>query len=448
MSPEQAVGERDIDGRSDIYSLGVLGYQMLTGRVPFTAGNSMALLLKHVNERPRPIAELRPEAPKSLVDVIDRALMKAPQERWPTAAAMREALASGDAVAAAWRLEPREPVRYISPVPRSQRRDAIATAAIAPKREPDSMAPVPAPIERERELPTADQPEPAQYAALSPAQRSDLRLWNGRTPLLDRVKLSRGYLVATLGMSVLGIAGFVVGVEEVPPLVLSPLVPLYMWVKLWKRGVSLRASGLKLRRVFFMPRSRMALPAPPVSVNKELEKLAPREVLDGPRGGVIRRAAEDRAAILETLRGLSKADRAMLPDVEPTVNGLVERVAHLARMLHRLDDDFDPGLLAELDARIAAMGNDGSTLDAQRRVALLRRQRDTVDELAQRHGALVRQLDSAGLALGNLRLDLIKLRSSGIESALGDVSSATQEARVLSRDIGIALDAAAEMRKL
>jgi serine/threonine-protein kinase len=273
-------------------------------------------------------------------------------------------------------------------------------------------------------------------------------LWNGRTPLLDRVKLSRGYLVATLGMSVLGIAGFVVGVEEVPPLVLSPLVPLYMWVKLWKRGVSLRASGLKLRRVFFMPRSRMALPAPPASVNKELEKLASREVLDGPRGGVIRRAAEDRAAILETLRGLSKADRAMLPDVEPTVNGLVERVAHLARMLHRLDDDFDPGLLAELDARIAAMGNDGSTLDAQRRVALLRRQRHTVDELAQRHGALVRQLDSAGLALGNLRLDLIKLRSSGIESALGDVSSATQEARVLSRDIGIALDAAAEMRKL
>ena len=64
MSPEQAVGERDVDGRSDIYSLGVVGYQMLTGRVPFTAGNSMALLLKHVSERPRPIAELRPEAPQ------------------------------------------------------------------------------------------------------------------------------------------------------------------------------------------------------------------------------------------------------------------------------------------------------------------------------------------------------------------------------------------------
>src|SRR3712207_3156267 len=64
MSPEQAVGEREIDGRSDIYSLGVVAYQMLTGRVPFTAGNSMALLMKHVGERPRPIVELRPETPK------------------------------------------------------------------------------------------------------------------------------------------------------------------------------------------------------------------------------------------------------------------------------------------------------------------------------------------------------------------------------------------------
>ena len=68
MSPEQAVGERELDGRSDIYSLGVLAYQMLTGRVPFTASNSMALLLKHVTERPRPIAELRPDTPPAMCD--------------------------------------------------------------------------------------------------------------------------------------------------------------------------------------------------------------------------------------------------------------------------------------------------------------------------------------------------------------------------------------------
>src|SRR5688572_3013598 len=78
MSPEQAMGERELDGRSDIYSLGVLGYQMLTGRLPFSGGNSMALLLKHVSERPRLISELRPETPRALREAIERALMKDP----------------------------------------------------------------------------------------------------------------------------------------------------------------------------------------------------------------------------------------------------------------------------------------------------------------------------------------------------------------------------------
>jgi serine/threonine-protein kinase len=75
MSPEQAVGERELDGRSDIYSTGVLGYQMLTGRVPFEAGNAMALLLKHVTERPRAIADLRPETPRGLREAVERAMM-------------------------------------------------------------------------------------------------------------------------------------------------------------------------------------------------------------------------------------------------------------------------------------------------------------------------------------------------------------------------------------
>src|SRR5687767_3624695 len=82
MSPEQAVGERELDGRSDLYSVGVLGYQMLTGRVPFEAGNSMALLLKHVTERPRPIADLRPDTSRALRETIERAMMKAPEDRW------------------------------------------------------------------------------------------------------------------------------------------------------------------------------------------------------------------------------------------------------------------------------------------------------------------------------------------------------------------------------
>jgi serine/threonine-protein kinase len=78
----------------------------------------------------------------------------------------------------------------------------------------------------------------------------------------------------------------------------------------------------------------------------------------------------------------------------------------------------------------------------------LRRQRLTLDELVQRRLTLTRQIDNAALALGNLRLDLIKLRSSGLQSAMSDVSMATQDARALSRDIPADLEAAAELEKL
>src|SRR5215211_2275659 len=127
MSPEQAVGDRELDGRSDLYSVGVLGYQMLTGRVPFEAGNAMALLLKHVTERPRPIADLRPEAPRALRETVERAMMKAPEDRWPTAAALRDALSSPESLGVSWRNESREPVRYVSPRPDGSRRVKAVT---------------------------------------------------------------------------------------------------------------------------------------------------------------------------------------------------------------------------------------------------------------------------------------------------------------------------------
>ena len=130
------------------------------------------------------------------------------------------------------------------------------------------------------------------------------------------------------------------------------------------------------------------------------------------------------------------------------MNALVDRVANLAQMLHRLDQSVDPRLVTELDARITAAGNEHESPEGQRRLALLRRQRATLEELVQRRAALSRQLESAGLALGNLRLDLIKLRSSGLQSALSDVSSATQEVRALSRDIDAMLDAVAEVKGL
>ena len=385
MSPEQAMGERDIDGRSDVYSLGVIGYQMLTGRVPFAAANPMALLLKHVGERPRPIGELRPEVPKSLRDAIDRALLKEPEERWPTAASLRDALVDGGAPASSWRAEQRETVRYTSP---------------RPVAKPDARVVM----------------EPPHLASLTSEQREDIRLWHGRIHLLDRIKAMRRYTVLTLGAIGLGIAGFVAGVSEVPPLVLSPIVPMYMSWKWWRRGVSLRQSGVKLRRVLFMPRSKWVLPtSKPSVVERELEKLVTPDVLGGQGGPAIRQAVEDRLAIKEMVDSLSKVDRALLPDLTSTVNALVERVVHVAQMLHRLDEEKDPRIAQHLESQRAT---------------------------------LRRQLESASTALQNIRLDLIRFRSSGLESALADVSSATQQGRALSREIATALEAVEEVKGL
>jgi hypothetical protein len=443
MSPEQAEGEREIDGRSDIYSLGVVAYQMLTGRVPFTGGNTMALLLKHVTERPRPIEELRPDAPKALRDAVERALMKSREDRWPSADALRDAVAddsrgtamrgspAADQVGVSRREEPADPA---SGTP--DRRSAEAARGVARQEETGA-----------RQAPVMEAPHLAQ---LTPEQRKDLRLWHGRVNLYDRIKAMRGYTWLTLATSVAAM-GFTIGglTEGVPPAILLPVIPVYMSRKLWSRGKSLRAAGLKLRRVILMPRAKWVLPKPVVpKPDQQLARLASRETLASAHGSAIRRAAEDQAAIMGIVATLSKADRSMLPDVEPTVKALAERVAHLAQALHRLDQGIDPRLVGELDARIAEVERDGDSPEAQRRVALLQRQRATTAELVDRRAALLRQLDNANLALGNLRLDLLKFRSSGMQSALSDVSSATQEARALSREIGMALQAADELRDL
>jgi serine/threonine-protein kinase len=237
--------------------------------------------------------------------------------------------------------------------------------------------------------------------------------------------------------------------EGAVPLVLSPIVPFLMSRKLSRRAQSLRQSGLKVRRVFLMLRARWVLPqAPAAPSRRQLAKLASRDVLESPQGAAVRRAAEDRAAILAILASLPKPDRALVPDLLPTVKGLVERVVHVAESIHRMDQGLDSRAIAELDARLADMARGSESPESQQRLALLRRQRATFDDLAKRRAALARQLDNAGLALGNLRLDVLKLRSSGVQSALADVTSATQEARALSHDIGVVLDAVNEVKGL
>jgi hypothetical protein len=337
-----------------------------------------------------------------------------------------------------WRVENREPLRYNSPVPRSRREPSPVPKSKSAK----ANALTPSPTLGEYEL------EPPHLASLTTEQRADLRLWHGRINLLDRVKSFRRYTLITTGMWILGIIGFGFAIGEAPPLIFSPIVPFFMTRKWWRRGKSLRANGLRLRRVLLARRSRRVLETAPSPSDRQLRKLAPQPVLESPHGAAVRRAADDRAAILAIVAGLSKADRALIPDVVPTVNALVERVAKMAARLHQLDVDFDPDAIPLLEARIAESERSPDTTDELRQLSLLRRQRVSIEHSARERTALKRQMENAILALGNLRLDLAKMKSSGLESVLSDVTSATQEARALSKDIGVALEAVAEARAI
>jgi len=92
MSPEQASGRGDVDGRSDLYSLGVIGFEMLAGRRPFDAPTPADVLVQHMTKEPPPLQPLAAGAPDTLVKAVARCLKKDPAARWPDARALRQAL--------------------------------------------------------------------------------------------------------------------------------------------------------------------------------------------------------------------------------------------------------------------------------------------------------------------------------------------------------------------
>jgi serine/threonine-protein kinase len=465
MSPEQAMGEREIDGRSDLYSLAVVGYHMLAGTTPFEAANTPAMLVKHVSERPRPVRERRPEVPAYLAVAIDRAMAKRPSDRWSDAAEFRDALDRASAAASASRARsapppPAPPIQapQPQPVPASPQYAAGLPVAL-----PLPSFPPPPPGLSRQELKRwhqaqrrwgADISHAAIVGAGQPRRYDD---W----PLEERViAFRRSFVSFLVGTPILLAINAAMGgmIWFFIPSGLLLLNALRKGGSIWSDGVGpIEAfskgirNKLRARRAAepasFGSSAPAALPAirSPEDLAREI---APPEILGGLYGDAVRRAAADRAIMRDIVSALRPVEREMIPEVGPTVDSLAERVGSLATTLHRLDADVSGSSLGALDERIASLATETETAERERRLALLKRQRSSLHDLLERRRSLAIQLESAGLMLQNLKLDLLKFRSAGVGSSIEDVSTATQEARALSRDIGNVVEATDDLRKL
>jgi Tol biopolymer transport system component len=109
MSPEQASGESDLDGRSDLYSLACVLYEMLAGQPPFSAATAEGLVRQHMTAEARSITQLRPAVPPAIADVLTRALAKNPADRFSPAAHFAAALTIPDGGRAPARRAPWSP---------------------------------------------------------------------------------------------------------------------------------------------------------------------------------------------------------------------------------------------------------------------------------------------------------------------------------------------------
>jgi serine/threonine-protein kinase len=486
MSPEQALGERELDGRSDIYSLGVVGYQMLAGRTPFRASNTPAMLVKHISETPHPVESLRPDVPPGLSQAVMRALAKKPEQRWSDAAEFRAAIldqrSSASFRASAADARPARESESVHEEPRASSAEPPAFYQ-SPFTGPANAPPRPsrpAEVMASPELPAL----PPMPALPSFGSTADWREWRKMQRRWDEERRRREKMalksrrraedldvgrpvserVSSWRRKAFGGVSTIMGLATVNVLT-SPhhlwfVFPgAFIFLGMLSHAGRLWADGIPLSQLFTrgtLPpdgQGQGALTALPAEghIDAMARRLAGTHVLAGPHGTTVRRAAEDRVSVEETLGRLAPAEREMIPDVLPTVISLAERVGSLATTLHGLDADVSAASVTSLDQRIASLkaeAGDDPTAEQERRIALLERQRATIAELMERRGALAGQLESASLALHNLRLDLIKLRSSGLGSAMSDLTSATQEARAISREIGHAVDAVGEVRRL
>ena len=396
MSPEQSAGDRDIDGRTDLYSLGVVAYQMLCGDLPFNATSTPALLVKHLSERPRPI-EQRANVPPDLARAVMLCLEKNPDDRFPGAREFVRALETGQ-------------------VPNLPARVGTAYVENAPRWTATNF---------DHDAPTRE--------ALQRWQHADVVTFRKALAPFLFVTAALFFVNLIGGPSLLFISAFwAIGVA-------------YKYARLW-------SDGYDWRDVFKQPRDRMIVDVAAETLDdakaifsseKRAEVRARRQrrrlgsgatvngsaapVLNasdaaalgsGPYASAARQAIVDREEVIRLVESLPKRERERLPKVIESASALAETVMSLATALTTLERDSGSTSLEAIDKEIVVLEAQANPLDRAasearvRRLAMLKRNRRSVAELAKRREEMASKIETCSLALQNMKFDMLKLKTN------------------------------------
>ncbi len=472
MSPEQAAGERDIDGRSDLYSLGILGYQMLTGEPPFTAGSTPAMLVKHISERPIPVGQRRSDVPSDLGRSVMVLLEKDPADRFPNAAALVAALDTREA-------------------PPERARAAAPPAGVASDRERYTPGRERYAAAGEPYAPPAEGPyQPMPFIGAQPhadLSSDELRRWEAPAVVRFRHKIAPYLFVngVIVLFSIVGHADF---------FFLTVLWSIYIafkYAKLWSDGYDWHDVFRQPRekelmevieeageyvRALFDPKARarlrearaqrritarlhpQALPsgfsASPASRGaSSLRAPMPRHTgaPAGPAGDRVRQAMADRDEIVRRVAELPRDQQQQLGDVSRSAMALADKVRELAAASEEASRQDIGTAREQLEREVSALEGAANPLergseDRVRRLAFLKRQRRALVDAAQRKEALAAKVETCALALQNMRFDLMRLGAS--PQMHQHITSLANQAMQLTANVDDALFVADEMGRL
>jgi hypothetical protein len=474
MSPEQSAGDRAIDGRSDLYSLGVVGYQKLCGQTPFVASNTPSMLVKHLSERPTPVDERWPDLPPDLARAVMMCLEKDPEDRFPNAAAFSAALSGSGMPTLATRAQPAAPTsdsrvtnrqRYIS----DESRDHI-TGTIRDRYGAGSQSGY---------MPTQPSPE-------------ELSKWNAPMVVSFRRKLAPYLAVNAILVPISLFSNH----DFIALTVIWTVALAFKYSKLW-------AAGYDWRDVFRQPRDRLifdvaaetiddaralfdekkraevrararargqGLFAPNSSVptmqpfqpyprtggptTSPIPAGAPAAFADSRYGSAIREAESDHREIHRQLLNMPPDEREQIPEVATSADAVFRKVQQLALSLSDIDRSAGRETSDSVEKEISTLESQANPLDYRnsedrvRRLAMLRRQRRALADVARKKKEAQDKLDSCRQLLRSMRLELVRFRTGGLNAQPTGLTMVTQQAQSVVREMGYLSDANAELNAL